>query len=47
MNLDSIYADYFPEYSSYFVRVLRLLKSMYGMKNSGKLFGGELTEWLI
>ena len=24
-----------------------LLKSMYGMTNSGKLFDDELTEWLI
>ena len=24
-----------------------LLKSIYGMTNSGKLFSGELTEWLI
>ena len=26
---------------------LRLLKSMYGMTNSWKLFDDELTEWLI
>ena len=26
---------------------LRLLKSMYGMTNSGQLFAGELTEWLL
>ena len=24
-----------------------MLKSMYGMTNSGKLFADELTEWLI
>ena len=47
MKLDSIYADYFPEYSNYFGRALRLLKSMYVMSNSGKLFADELTEWLL
>ena len=47
VNLDSRYADYFPEYLSYFGGALRLLKYMYGMTNSGKLFADELTEWLI
>ena len=47
VNLDSRCADYFPEYSSYFGRTLRLLKSMYGMTNYGKLFADELTEWLL
>ena len=37
------YGDYFPEYSYYFGRVFILLKSMYGMANSGKLFSDELT----
>ena len=37
-KLDSRYTDYFPEYSNYFGRSLRLLKSMYAMPNSGKLF---------
>ena len=41
------YAAYFPEYSQYFGRALKLLKSMYGMTNSGKLFADELTEWII
>ena len=41
------YADYFPEYAQYFGRVLILLESMYGMNNSGKMFAGELKEWLI
>ena len=41
------YTDYFPEYAKYFGRALRLLKSMYGMTNSGKLFADELTEWLL
>ena len=47
VKLDSRYADYFPEYSSYFGRALRLLKYMYGMNNSGKLFAYELIEWLL
>ena len=46
-KLDSRYTDYFPEYSKYFGRALILLKSMYGMDNSGKLFSDELTEWLL
>ena len=37
------YTYYFPEYAKYFGRALRLLKSMYGMTNSGKLFADELT----
>ena len=32
------YTDYFLEYAQYFGRSFRLLKSMYGMTNSGKLF---------
>ena len=42
MKLDNRYADYFPEYSSYFGRALRLLKFMYGMTNSVKLCFDEL-----
>ena len=42
VKLDSTYADYFPEYSKYFGRALRLLKSMYGMTKYGKLFADEL-----
>ena len=38
VKLDSRYADYFPEYSSYFGIALRLLKSMYDMTISGNLF---------
>ena len=41
------YADYISEYAQYFGRALRLLKSMYGMTNSGKFFADELTEWLL
>ena len=47
VKLDMRYAVYFPEYTQYFGRALKLLKSMYGMTNSGKLFSDELTEWLI
>ena len=47
LKFDSRYADYFPEYSKHFGRALILLKSMYGMDDSGKLFADELTEWLI
>ena len=45
--MDSRYADESPEYTKYFGRDLRLLKSMYGMTNYGKLFADELTEWLL
>ena len=44
VKLDSIYADYFLEYSGYFGIALMLLKSMYGMNNYGKLFSDELIE---
>ena len=47
VKLEIRYADYFPEYTEYFGRALKLLKLMYGMTNSGKLFADELTEWLI
>ena len=47
VKLDSRYADYLSEYAKYFEKSLRLLKSMYGMTNSWKLFSGELTEWLL
>ena len=47
VKLDCRYTDYFPEYANYFGRDLRLLKSMYGMTNSGKLFSDELIEWLL
>ena len=47
VKLDIRYTDYFPEYAKYFGRVLILLKSMYGMNNSGKLFADDLTEWLL
>ena len=43
VKLDIIYTDYFPEYAKYFGRALRLLRSMYGMTNCGKLFADELT----
>ena len=47
VKLDSRYADYFPEYSKYFGRSGRLLRSRYCMTNSGMLFDDELKEWLI
>ena len=47
VKLDSRWVEYFPEYSNYIERVLKLLKSMYGMTNSGKLFADELIEWLL
>ena len=43
LKLDSRYAEHFPEYSNYLGRYLILLKSMYGMTNSGNLFSDELT----
>ena len=47
VNSGNRYADYFPEYSSCFGRSLILLKSMYGITNSGKLFYDEFIEWLL
>ena len=47
LKLDIRYTDYFPEYANYFGRALRLLKYMYGINNSGKLFAAELTELLL
>ena len=43
VKLDMRYAYYFPEYAQYFGRALKLLKSMYGITNYGKLFSSELT----
>ena len=40
-KLDIWYTDYFLEYTKYFGRALILLKYMYGMNNSGKLFADE------
>ena len=47
VKLDMRYEVYFPEYTQYFGRALKLLKSMFGMTNSGKLFADELTERLV
>ena len=47
MKLDSKYADYFREYSTYFGRALIPLKYIYGMTISGNLFYDELKEWFI
>ena len=38
VKLDIRYTYYFPEHAKYFVRALELLKTMYGMNNSGKVF---------
>ena len=43
VKLDKRYEAYFPEYSQYFGSPLNLLKSMYKMTNSVKLFDDELT----
>ena len=45
--MDIRYTYYFPGYAQYFGRALRLLKSIYGVTNSRKLFADELTEWLL
>ena len=42
VKLDMWYAYYFTEYSQYFGKVLKFLKSIYGMTNSSKLFANEL-----
>ena len=47
LKLDSRYVDYFPEYSNVFGRALILLKYMYVMNNSVKLFSGGSTAWLL
>ena len=47
VKLDMRYAEYSTEYSQYFGRALKILKSMYGMTNSGKMFADELNEWII
>ena len=47
MKLDIIYTYYFPEYAKYFGIALILLKSVYGMTTSEKLFSDELIEWLL
>ena len=47
VKFDIRYTYYFPEYAKYFGRALILLKSMYGMTNSEKLFACKLTEWLL
>ena len=47
VKLYSRYIDHFLEYSKYFGIALRLLKSVYGMTNSGKLFADYLIERLL
>ena len=41
VKLDIRCTDYFPEYSKYFGIASILLKSMYGITNSGSLFADE------
>ena len=47
VKLDSRYADHFTEYSSYFGHDLVLLKYVYVITNSGKLFADSLTQCLF
>ena len=47
VKLGSRYAYNFTEYSSYLGRALIILKYMYGMTNSGKVFADYFTVWLI
>ena len=47
VKFDGRYIYYFSEYTKYFGKALRLLNSMSGMTNSGKLFADKLTEWLL
>ena len=47
VKLDSSFPDCFPEHTKYFGRSFILLKSMYDMTNSGKIFSDDLTEWLL
>ena len=42
VKLGSRCVDYFPEYSTYFVIALILMKSIYGMTKYGNLFDDEL-----
>ena len=41
------YAGFFPHYKQYCGWTLRLVRLMYGMTISGKLFADELTNWLV
>ena len=44
VKLDIRYTYYFPGYANYFGRALILLKPVYGMTKTEKLFSDELTE---
>ena len=44
LNLDSIYIEYFPEYTNCFGTPLMLKKSMYGMNKYGNIFADKLTN---
>ena len=47
VKLESRHAEYFPEYSNYIRIALRLLKYMYVMNNSEKLFDDKLKQLLL
>ena len=47
LKLGSRYGDYFQSYCNYFGRPLILKKSMHGMNNYGKIFDGDINNWLI
>jgi hypothetical protein len=47
VSLDKNYAPYFSKYSEYFGRALRLVKGIYGLTISGKLWAIEFLQWLI
>ena len=47
MKLNSRYREFSPEYCNSFGRPLKLKKSMYVMASAGRVFSGDLTNWLI
>ena len=47
VRLESKYSDFFPDYRHYFGRPLRLVRFMYGMTISGKLFADNLTDGFV
>ncbi len=46
VSLPKVYGDIWPELKDYCGRLLRLVKSMYGITNSGKQWYLDLKEWL-
>jgi len=47
VTLPAKYGELFPEYKEWCGRPLLLLKSMYGITYSGKMWYQELDEWLV